>query len=142
MKCPKCNQTTTFESTYKLNLCKNKHCDIYMKDDVSKFTGQKVHKRQTDDLIDDILENFNFEKVNIAMKFLDWRWASIGRVPTINELKESAREQLQNCIKEAKDNKTEFYISSGGLKSFYSFDENFLELEFVLTDWTEEDDIT
>ena len=72
-------------------------------------------------LIDDVIDEFDFEKVHIAMTALDWKWAipptSLGdpielQVPTLVRLKEFARWQLIHSI-ETK------YCSSGGLKSEY-----------------------
>jgi hypothetical protein len=73
-------------------------------------------------LIDDIIDEFNFEKVHKAMIALDWKWAIPQttdyngplklQVPTLNRLKEFARYQLISSIK------TGLY-SSGGLKAEY-----------------------
>ena len=72
-------------------------------------------------LIDDVIDEFDFEKVHIAMTALDWKWAipptSFGdpielQVPTLVRLKEFARWQLIHSIKTG-------YCSSGGLESEY-----------------------
>ena len=72
-------------------------------------------------LIDDVIDEFNFEKVHIAMTALDWKWAipatsldeSINlEVPTLVRLKEFARYLLIGCIKTG-------YFSSGGLNAEY-----------------------
>ena len=72
-------------------------------------------------LIDDVIDEFNFEKVHIAMTALDWKWAipptSLGdlielQVPTLVRLKEAAREQLIHSIETG-------YCSSGGLAAEY-----------------------
>tara|TARA_R110000868_G_scaffold182598_3_gene423576 strand:- start:2419 stop:2787 length:369 start_codon:yes stop_codon:yes gene_type:complete len=72
-------------------------------------------------LINDIIDEFNFEKVHIAMAALDWKWAipptSLDdqiklQVPTLVKLKEFARWQLIRSIETG-------YCSSGGLKSEY-----------------------
>jgi len=72
-------------------------------------------------LIDDIIDEFNFEKVHKAMTALDWKWAIPTtdhdgplklQVPTLIRLKEFARYQLIGSIK------TGLY-SSGGLKAEY-----------------------
>jgi hypothetical protein len=72
-------------------------------------------------LIDDIIDEFNFEKVHKAMTALDWKWAIpvtgddgplILQVPNLARLKEFARYQLIGSIK------TGLY-SSGGLKAEY-----------------------
>ena len=72
-------------------------------------------------LIDDVIDEFDFEKVHIAMTALDWKWAipptSLGdpielQVPTLVRLKEFARWQLIHSIETG-------YCSFGGLKSEY-----------------------
>jgi hypothetical protein len=72
-------------------------------------------------LIDDVIDEFNFEKVHKAMTALDWKWAipptSFGdpielQVTTLVRLKEFARWQLIHSIETG-------YCSSGGLKSEY-----------------------
>lgn len=72
-------------------------------------------------LINDVIEEFNFEKVHKAMTALDWKWATPNtsddgylkfQVPTLVRLKEFARYQLIGSIK------TGFYFS-GGLKAEY-----------------------
>ena len=72
-------------------------------------------------LIDDVIDEFDFEKVHIAMTALDWKWAipatsldeSINlEVPTLVRLKEFARYLLIGCIKTG-------YFSSGGLNAEY-----------------------
>lgn len=45
--------------------------------------------------IEDILDEFNFEKVHKAIEALDWTWYYNG-VPTIAELRRSARRLLND----------------------------------------------
>jgi hypothetical protein len=40
-------------------------------------------------MVNEIIENFNFQRCHKTMKHLKWSWASNG-VPSIEELKESA----------------------------------------------------
>ena len=72
-------------------------------------------------LIDDVIDEFDFEKVHIAMTALDWKWAipptSLGdlielQVPTLVRLKEAGREQLIHSMETG-------YCSSGGLAAEY-----------------------
>jgi hypothetical protein len=72
-------------------------------------------------LIDYIIDEFNFEKVHIAMTALDWKWVIPStvddgslrlQVPTLVRLKEFARYQLIGSIKSG-------LYSSGGLKAEY-----------------------
>jgi hypothetical protein len=72
-------------------------------------------------LIDDIIDEFNFEKVHKAMTALDWKWAMpitgddgplILQVPTLDRLKAFARCRLIGSIKTG-------LCFSGGLKAEY-----------------------
>jgi hypothetical protein len=100
-----------------------------------------------EELIDEVLEQFNFGKCKSVMEHLRWGWGLFNnnRVPTIQEMKESARDRINNAIKGIKEDKKhsyrEAYISSsGGLKA--SVWKNRygricdVQLEFVLTDWS------
>ena len=64
--------------------------------------------------IQEIMKSFDFERVHKTMLSLDWHWASSTglRTPTIDELKNSAKELLsiilQNC-----DGKS-YSVSCGG----------------------------
>ena len=73
-------------------------------------------------LIDDIIDEFNFEKVHKAMTALDWKWAipitgNDGtlelQVPSLSRLKKFARYLLINSIETG-------LCFSGGLKAEYS----------------------
>jgi hypothetical protein len=100
-------------------------------------------------LIKEVIENFDFDKCQKTMDFLNWNWVSVG-IPTVNHLVDSAKKRLRDCIsycKECKELGAEkpYMVSSGGLKA--SAIKNryghiiWLSLEFVLTDWTIEYDL-
>lgn len=84
--------------------------------------------------IDSIMENFDFDKVQSVMDYLDWKWVGTKNgVPDVGEIEESAKRMLIDAAFE------ETTISSGGLKVTYENDsENqgdpFIQLEFILTD--------
>ena len=89
----------------------------------------------------DILNNFDFLKVHLVMKSLNWLWYPKG-VPTVDDITFSARERIEsvikNCLLDGKPDQ-EYISSSGGLKATAIKDDygqiTFLELEFVLTSW-------
>jgi hypothetical protein len=89
----------------------------------------------------DILNNFDYDKVRIVMKHLEWEWFGKG-VPTVDDIRFSARERLEtvikNCLLDANPEQ-EYFVSSGGLKATAIKDDygqiTFLQLEFVLTSW-------
>jgi hypothetical protein len=89
----------------------------------------------------DILNNFDFLKVHLVMKSLNWLWYPKG-VPTVDDITFSARERIEsvikNCLLDATPDQ-EYISSSGGLKATAIKNDygqiTFLELEFVLTSW-------
>lgn len=76
----------------------------------TKNNSQKEKKEiwSKEKAINTIIENFNFDKVHIAMKSLDWYWASV------EELKEYAVKLLNDCYEKAAKLKTDYHISCGG----------------------------
>jgi hypothetical protein len=45
-------------------------------------------------VIDEIMKDFKFAKVQRVMETLNWRWLPLGRVPTVSDLRKTARELL------------------------------------------------
>lgn len=89
------------------------------------------------ELIEDLLERFNFEKVYIAMTALDWKWANVMEdgsltVPTIERMKRSCRNILYRSINDKS-------VGTGGFEArYYAPDGNEIEeetfaLKFVVT---------
>jgi hypothetical protein len=96
-------------------------------------------------MVDEIIENFNFQRCYDVMKHLKWSWGLTG-VPSIEELKESAIERLERAIEYAKTKevKDSCYVSSGGIKAT-AYKNRYgriiaLHLEFVLTEWNSDGD--
>lgn len=97
------------------------------------------------DMINEVIANFDFERVHEAMVALNWKWFDLADVPSINDLKESAYQRLSDAIKQAVDrNNTEhqdigWISNSGGLKATAWRDEDYklakIQLEFIVTDW-------
>ena len=89
----------------------------------------------------DIINNFDFARVQRTMKFLKWTWWPKG-IPTLDDIRFGARERLEsvikNCLLDANPDE-EYFVSSGGLKATAIKDNygliTFLQLEFVLTSW-------
>jgi hypothetical protein len=98
-----------------------------------------------EELIDEVLEQFNFGKCKSVMDHLRWGWGFDNQVPTIQELKKSARNRINTAIEGIKSDKTHSYretytCSSGGLKASVWKNRygriSDIQLEFVLTDWS------
>ena len=107
----------------------------------------KAKKDAEDAMIQNILDNFDFEKCHQTMKFLNWKWGFENMVPTVNMLRTSAVERLRDAMdyaKKAKCPKSTYFSSSGGFKgnawiNRYGQIEG-IRLEFVLTDWDSDGD--
>lgn len=51
------------------------------------------------ELIEEITDEFDFEKVHRTMKALNWTWHDTDDVPTIGDLRRQARELLQELFR-------------------------------------------
>ena len=92
---------------------------------------------QQQELIENLLENFNFDKVLTAMTALDWKWVNLHgqsghSVPTIDRMQRQCRNLLYKSIVDTS-------VGSGGFEAkYYAPDDNEIEeevfaLSFVLT---------
>ena len=92
-------------------------------------------------LIQEVLDNFNFERVHVAMTALDWQWVTTAddglAVPSIPRLKAMARHLLLKAI----NLKT---TGSGGLEAKYypkvDDEPEYFSLKFVLCSYDTYDD--
>jgi len=99
-----------------------------------------------DKMIQEILDNFDFNKCWTVMKLINWTWGFNNETPTISKLKESAVARLKSAVEQAKKGEKidVYFSSSGGLKGSawrnrYHQIEG-IKLEFVLTDWDTDGD--
>lgn len=59
-------------------------------------------KKFAENAADEIMMNFDFEKVNRVMEFLNWRWyGAKNGVPTVDEIKTEVRDHLDELIAHA-----------------------------------------
>lgn len=65
-------------------------------------------------MIDEILDEFDFEKVHKVMVVLDWKWHNTDGVPSIGDLRRMARSLLQHVVSSREINTA----ASGGLTAF------------------------
>lgn len=89
--------------------------------------------------IEGILDEFDFHKVQIVMKALDWKYYdSLECPPSIGEIRRTARRLLQNAY-DAKPSQN-YVTGSGGLvvtRDMYPGDiKKYLELSFVVESWS------
>jgi hypothetical protein len=98
-------------------------------------------------MIEDIMEQFDFDRVKCAMEALNWKWYSSNySIPTINELRIQAERLLRGAAKsrlgDFKDNhyNTPIINATGGFEARAYCNEDKtkitgLDLAFVVTSW-------
>ena len=100
--------------------------------------------KQEQELIDEILTEFNFAKCKVVMDHLHWTWGFTGRVPSIQELKTSAKNRIESAIEGLRESKNlshhQPYMSSSGGLCAYVWKNRYghicdIKLEFILTEW-------
>jgi hypothetical protein len=107
----------------------------------------KVYLDPVNKMIDGIMEEFDFHKVQLTMDYLGWKW--VGEYVTIDMLKEEARRLLKGAAEARlgryKNEHWEQPIihSTGGFQASALCDEDktkitALDLKFVLTEWDAE----
>lgn len=93
-----------------------------------------------EELIENILENFDFEKVKKVMDFLGWTYYDSEETPSTYRLIKSAKRLLEDTYERALNNKTLYSTSCGGFKVMAHYCEEkeeifSLSLEFILESW-------
>jgi hypothetical protein len=112
--------------------------------EMAKTPKVKIPINPIDQMIDNIMDEFDFGKVQITMDYLGWKW--VGQPVTINMLKDEARRLLRGAafsrLHEFKDEHWEQGIqnSTGGFQAMAWCDEDktkitMLDLKFILTGW-------
>ena len=92
-------------------------------------------------LISEIVENFDWERTHKAMRLLEWQWASAiteDGVPTIGNLMVTAIRLLQDAYDGAMKEKETYQAGTGGFKAVAHVEDGEfyeLELQFVLASW-------
>lgn len=84
--------------------------------------------------IEFVLDEFDFDKVQSVMEFLDWQWrnsSATSEVPSVGRLRRIARTLLREACQSDSG-----YCASGGLEARRISDPegDFLSLSFVLED--------
>ena len=86
-------------------------------------------------IINDIIDEFDFEKVHKVMGLLNWTWYIdyVHKIPNIDDMKKTASRILQNVLERNSEN---YYIATGGFKA--SMQDGYISLVFELTQWEHE----
>jgi len=89
----------------------------------------------TQNQIDDIMDNFDFRKVLRTMRLLEWKWADVEgkrKVPEERHLRSTARCLLKRAAAE------KVVAGSGGFVAAYAA--GWLSLSFVVADYIPEEE--
>ena len=105
--------------------------------------------RKKDDMINEVLAHFDFEKVNQTMKALNWTWHGEG-IPSIRSLKESAEHHMVSATNQVlspnnkEHHKVGWLSASGGFKAMaWKTKKGKLakvQLEFIVSEWDTENE--
>jgi hypothetical protein len=93
------------------------------------------------DDIDKIIDWFDFERVHRVMAHLDWKWGSPGEFPQLPELRQKARQLMNEAVQGLERGDTdEFNLETGGFvvrvnRSKEEDDKIWIKLAFQLTSW-------
>jgi hypothetical protein len=80
-------------------------------------------------MIDEILDEFNFERVHKVMVALDWTWSGTDGVPTIADLRRMARSLLKQVV----ESKGIHSVGSGGFTAYMHY--GILGLRFEISSY-------
>lgn len=86
-------------------------------------------KLTKEEAIETLLNEFDFKIVHIALKALNWEWYEYQGVPSVEQLKEYAKDLLNNSYEEGI---TKISSTSGFIAQYKKGREDFLLLEFNL----------
>lgn len=141
-----CNGTTKKYATYHIDVCgccgaedvpctEPRDYGYFKQWPLPDEIDPKPLPRELKDLIQHVLDNFDFDMVHKAMTAVRWQWFSgLGpeSVPTVDQLKAKAKWLLEEVCKLG----SESIVSTGGLCAFKHLDEDpkyhGLELQFIL----------
>jgi len=112
---------------------------------------EKLYLDPVNKMIDKIMEEFNFDKVQDGMRCLGWTWVDKG-IPNIENIKQTAERLLRNAAElRLGDYKNEHWeqgvvSATGGFQATAYCNESKtkiigLDLKFVLVDWDYWDEI-
>lgn len=89
-----------------------------------------------DQMISDVLDDFDFNKVHHVMEYLDWKWYRNGveEVPNHYQLIKQAESLLREVAEHYGDKKYHI-VETGGFRATLD-DDDCLELDFILTEST------
>jgi hypothetical protein len=91
----------------------------------------KTEEEKQIKVIETIMDEFDFHKVQRYMESVNWRWADCEDIPSVTLLRRKAKEMLMDAVK------LKFtIISSGGFRVHRT--ENSIHLSFMIEEYSEE----
>ena len=90
------------------------------------------------ELIQEVMQNFNFERVARVMQWLDWKWPVGNKVPSEQELKSFVEKACEISYDRCLENSTIGHHIMGGfdIRAIMEDDSTIsLSVKFVLTEW-------
>ena len=88
------------------------------------------------ELIDEVMDNFDFGKVAKAMKALGWVWATTDfDVPEEPDIRKQVRELLNKAYDGAISKEGDYTTGTGGFEAAYEIDYKVLSLKFIVSSW-------
>ena len=86
--------------------------------------------------IDEVMDEFEFGKVQKVMEALDWRWVGTDEgVPREGELRKKLRELMSYTYNQGRDFQKDWFVSTGGFRVEYYYGGDFFEVGFYVTKW-------
>lgn len=91
------------------------------------MTNSYISPEQYTDLVNEILDEFDFERVRDTMRALNWSWHTIG-IPALGDLRRQARKLLTDLA-----DLPDGVIATGGFEA--SRIDGYPKLQFIVADW-------
>lgn len=88
--------------------------------------------------INEICDEFNFDRVQKTMEFLGWEWVTSGGVPTTSELRKKVRDLMSIAYEGGLKRGADYSTGTGGFWVEYFYEEDFFEVTFQLERWSTE----
>lgn len=90
--------------------------------------------------LEEIIDNFDFDRVHKVMEFLNWNWVSCDGVPTIGKLVTTVQKEFRRAFEEVLQSKEGLKMSTGGFQWYIGYHPEHkeiknkleLELKFIL----------
>jgi hypothetical protein len=93
----------------------------------------KLTFEYTQEMIEEVLDEMDFERISRVMCAVDWQWRDEG-VPRIGELRKEGRRLLRTAVYEASQTKSIAVVGRGGLEAECD-GFGVLKLRFVVADY-------